>query len=141
MESLAEQMQKRLRRYLGGHSTLESFEDWLVTNTWNVHQRNDRLAEELTGAIELALAEYTSGDRTEDELKAELWHLLFSQALIREPQQAVMPFVVPSGTQPTYTGSRAEISKHFEIGNGGQLHEDDPRTRTVGTEEFHLELA
>lgn len=66
----------RLSQYLAGISSLEAFDRWFVPRTWNVEEAEDPVAYGMIGEIYLRLAEYTRGDRTEDELKAALWSLM-----------------------------------------------------------------
>ena len=61
-----------LRRFLGGEVSLGDFEDWFVVHSWNVHQMGDPSLADLVYEIELRLAEYTNGHRTEDELRRVL---------------------------------------------------------------------
>lgn len=62
--------------FLDNRLDLDSFEDWFVQNTWNVHQSGSSAAEDLTFAVEESIAEYSSRHISESELKAELSQLL-----------------------------------------------------------------
>jgi hypothetical protein len=55
---------------------LDSFEDWLVQNTWNIHLSRSAAAEDLTFAVEELLSEHSSGHLDERELRRELSRLL-----------------------------------------------------------------
>jgi hypothetical protein len=70
------QISEELARYLNGRIDLDSFEDWFVVNSWNIHMANDPSAESLVFAVEESLAEYSSGHLTESQLKIELRGLL-----------------------------------------------------------------
>jgi len=70
------QISERLATYLNGHIDLESFEDWVVANTWNIHLANDPKAASLAYALEESFAEYSSGHLTEMQLREEFRLLL-----------------------------------------------------------------
>jgi hypothetical protein len=72
------QVSEELARYLNGRISLDSFEDWVVMNTWNIHQANDRKAENLVFAIEESLAEHSSGHLSESQLQAELRSIILA---------------------------------------------------------------
>lgn len=72
----------RLSSYVRGDSSLEAFDQWFVPTTWDVDEVNDPIAYHLSGEIYLLLAEYTRGDRSEDELKAALRSLIESHAVV-----------------------------------------------------------
>ena len=72
------QIRDRLAAYLDKRIDLESFEDWFVEHTWNIHKSDNRAAESLTFAIEESLSEYSSGHLTEEKLKDELRSLAYS---------------------------------------------------------------
>lgn len=52
-----------LSRYLDGQIVLAHFEEWFVPATWGIADSD------LVNEISLLLAEYSSGDRTEEELR------------------------------------------------------------------------
>lgn len=66
------QIRERLARYLHKEISLEQFEDWLVQRSWNMHLDSDKSAQKLASAIELHLAEYSSGHLDESGLRNEL---------------------------------------------------------------------
>ncbi len=68
----------QLRRYLAQEQTLNAFNEWLTLNTWNLHQQPVDV-QELTGEIELALAEFSNGHLTQDELRAHFRALMEAQ--------------------------------------------------------------
>jgi len=75
--SLGTEFRDQLRRYLSGDLSLAEFEDWFVPRTWNIHQVGDPGLADLAYEIDLRLAEYSNGHRTENDLKevlgAALW--------------------------------------------------------------------
>lgn len=66
----------RLADALLEKSSLDDFEDWLVQHSWNVHKAADFDLLRLVYAIELRLAEHSSGHLSEDALRKELRSLL-----------------------------------------------------------------
>jgi hypothetical protein len=66
------QIREKLGRYLRGDVSLDSFEDWLVERSWGMHKDSQESAQRLASAIELRLAEHSSGHLGERELKDEL---------------------------------------------------------------------
>lgn len=70
------QIREQLAIFLDGHISLSAFEDWLVQNTWNVHQSGSVAAEDLTFAVEESLSAYSSKHISEVELRSELGDLI-----------------------------------------------------------------
>jgi hypothetical protein len=62
------EIRERVANYLQGKSTLAQFEDWFVPVAMSVEEATNPSAAELAYTIELYLAEYSSGHRTEAEL-------------------------------------------------------------------------
>jgi hypothetical protein len=71
-DSLAIAIRERVTAYLTGDLTRSQFQDWLVANTWDVEQRGDAQATDLTYEIKLALAEHSRGDISRTELHDRL---------------------------------------------------------------------
>ena len=70
------QIRELLSQFLGGQIDLDSFEDWFVRNTWNIHSSGSVAAESLTFAIEESLSEYSSQHLSLEELRDELSQIL-----------------------------------------------------------------
>jgi hypothetical protein len=70
------QIREKLGRYLRGEWALEQFEDWIAQSSWNMHKDSDELAQKLASAIELRLAEHSSGHLDECALRDELRQLV-----------------------------------------------------------------
>jgi hypothetical protein len=62
--------------YLGGIITLLDFNEWFVPNYWDVHLWGSKTMCDLTYAVDLFLAEYTGGYRTEESLRGCLRDLI-----------------------------------------------------------------
>jgi hypothetical protein len=70
------QIRERLRDYLARKICLSTFQDWLVTQSWNMHRDSDKTAQRLVGAIELRLAEHSEDHLSKRELDRELADLI-----------------------------------------------------------------
>jgi hypothetical protein len=66
---LDNEIREKLANYLVGKISLEEFEDWFVSASWNVDQSKNQLAINMVYEIELWLSEYSDDFRSEDELK------------------------------------------------------------------------
>ncbi len=73
-------MRRHLADYLDGRLTLDEFTDWIVGAVWEVERYAEPDAATLGYAIELALAEKTSGLLNRGELESELRTLARSGA-------------------------------------------------------------
>jgi len=97
----APEIREHLARYLTGELSLAAFQEWFVPATWELDLADDQLRA-LYGGIELALAEYTNGDWTEDELRLLLRPLLVADGYnlhrARKPPREVVAFF----NQPAY---------------------------------------
>ena len=71
-DSLAVDIRERVTAYLAGELTRSQFQEWLVANTWDVEQRGDSQATDLTYEIKLALAEHSRGDISRTQLQDRL---------------------------------------------------------------------
>lgn len=70
------EIREQVANYLAGESSLDSFDEWFTGKTWNIHQHGNQAAQRLAYAIELRLAEHSSGHLGDDELDKELSELL-----------------------------------------------------------------
>jgi len=66
------QIREKISRYLRHEISLDRFEDWFVQRSWNMHQDSDEDAQKLAAAVELRLAEHSSGHLNEAALRDEL---------------------------------------------------------------------
>jgi hypothetical protein len=98
------QIRERLAMFQDNRINLESFEDWFVRNTWNIHQTGSESAASLTFAVEESLFEYSSGHISLEELHSELEALLEAENII------VNVFRVPQRVWPTSLSWKAVIS-------------------------------
>lgn len=85
MELLETTIRRHLARYLAGDASLDAFVDWFVGVAWSIEETGSPEARELTYAIQLALAEASSGLLTPHELRGEL------EALSRQPVLGLHP--------------------------------------------------
>lgn len=62
----------KLGRFLRNEIALDQFDDWLAQQSWNMHIDSEESAQKLASAIELRLAEHSSGHLDELALREEL---------------------------------------------------------------------
>ena len=67
--SLDNDIRVKLASYLSGKISLEEFEDWFVSASWNVDKSENQVAINMVYEIELWISEYSDGFLDEDELK------------------------------------------------------------------------
>lgn len=65
-------IREKLGRFLRKDISLDQFEDWLAQSSWNMHMDSSEEAQKLASAIELRLAEHSSGHLDEKPLRDEL---------------------------------------------------------------------
>ena len=65
-------IREKLLAYLSGHLTLDTFEDWIVQNTWDVHKWGSKETQNLAHSIEAKLAEHSGDHINEDVLRKNL---------------------------------------------------------------------
>jgi hypothetical protein len=70
--TLEHEIRSWLRRYLRNEIPFETFEDWLVEATLDVHRKGSGTEQWLTSAIERHIGEFTSRAKTEAQLKRAL---------------------------------------------------------------------
>ena len=66
------QIREHLADYLGGELSYHEFEDWLIQDSWNMHQDSPEDAQDLVSDINLLIYEYLDGHIDEEKLKAAL---------------------------------------------------------------------
>ena len=67
------ELRNQLIRLLNAEMSLDSFEDWFVQSSWNIHQTPDLLAQRLAYAVELRLAEHSDGHLPMGNYVMNLW--------------------------------------------------------------------
>lgn len=75
----ADRIREQIASYLAKGIELDSFEDWIAQNTWNIAKSDDLESRQLAFAIELRLSEHSSGHLPEARLRDELSSLLVSR--------------------------------------------------------------
>lgn len=71
-EPTLQDVQRYLASYLNREISLSEFRDWFDAETWDLDMEPNTPLGQVVGEIELRLAEFTNGHRTEDELRAML---------------------------------------------------------------------
>jgi hypothetical protein len=87
------QLREKLGRYLSNELSLDHFEDWLVNHSWNMHKDSNESAQKLASAIELRLAEYSSGHLDEIGLRDELRQFVNSYTVQVSFSEAPLPII------------------------------------------------
>lgn len=70
--SLYAQIQREIRQYLHGFTSLAAFHAWFSDVAWSVEEVEDKLAEELVYDVTLAISEFQTGHWNEDDLADRL---------------------------------------------------------------------
>lgn len=70
------EVRRQLARHLSDAISLDEFEDWLVPRSWNFHKEASPSLQALVSEIELLLAEFSNGHRSEEELRRALLPLV-----------------------------------------------------------------
>lgn len=69
-------MQRYLAQYLNRENSLSQFRDWFDSETWDLDLKTETALGQIVGEIELRLAEFTNGHRSEGDLRYHLESLL-----------------------------------------------------------------
>jgi hypothetical protein len=109
---LAAQIRAQIARYLTGAITLNEFQEWFVPEAWVVEASSP--AYDLAQTIELLLAEYTSGHRTQDELREALGALTVSVTVHTAPAMAMASSAVIA-RPPVTVGRREAAAGRFSV--------------------------
>lgn len=72
--SILGEIYSRLSLYLAGSVSLEEFHNWLIPATWDIDAEPDKV-KRLAHRLQLLLAEFSNGDRSEEDLRSSLWDL------------------------------------------------------------------
>lgn len=88
--ALYSEIQELVRRYLDNEISLRDFQVQFAAKSWDVEAHQDPAAEALVYEIELRLAEYTSGHRTEAELQELLWPIIVVRVYPGSPEPEPM---------------------------------------------------
>lgn len=79
MKNLCSQIAAKIEEYLSGKATLNVFQEWFTSATWDVEpETSDKPTVELVRTVQLYLAEYSNRNRTEKQLAGLLKSILSS---------------------------------------------------------------
>lgn len=84
MDPLETAIRHHLTQFLTGALSLNELQDWLVNATWNMEATASSEAVQFAYAVELALAEFSSGFLTPEQLEADLLELANSANTVVE---------------------------------------------------------
>jgi hypothetical protein len=79
------EIREQIALYLKGEHTLNEFQDWFVPRSWNFHENANLALQKLVASIELAIAEFTNGDWSRQELHDMLNLLLNTYEVDYDP--------------------------------------------------------
>jgi hypothetical protein len=129
----AADIRSRVSQLLSGVVSLDEFDEWFSASTWNMHRDSDQEAQELAGAIELLLAEHSSGHLTDGDLRIKLSPFAdLATAFIRDAH------VEASTTIPAQAGYlryalRSQKIEHYSSPGGSRGGSRPPLHRVSGT--------
>lgn len=75
-EPTLQDVQRYVANCLSGDISLSQFRDWFDAETWDLDLQPETPLGQVVGEIELRLAEFTNGHRTEDDLRYHLESVL-----------------------------------------------------------------
>jgi hypothetical protein len=108
------QIREQLFAYLIRDVTLNDFEDWLVSQSWNMHLDSSDAAQQLVGAIELRLAEYSDDHLNDSGLERELAGLLAPSIVAsfqdEVPDQPIITRTASSGSARAFSIPSAQAA-------------------------------
>lgn len=103
-------VRERLAAFLLEEVSLDTFEDWLVAESWNMHQDSTVEVQDLVSSIELAFSERSNGHLNDAEFRGAL-HAMLDEIVVsllddpladshRVPHTAATSFQVPPVSLP-----------------------------------------
>ena len=94
------EIRRELARCVMGQCTLDEFQDWFVPRSWNFQKNANPSLLRLVSSIELAIAEFTNGDWSSQELCGILNLLLNTYEVDYDPlnPERRQSFLVKTGT-------------------------------------------
>jgi hypothetical protein len=122
LSSLETELQRQVGRYLDGAQNIDAFMDWFGPFIWETSGTGDPVMVSVD-RLDLHLMEYTSGDRTEDELRALFGSIVpsLSQSPYRSTAHTVMR-KLKLGEEPT-----EDVTRRFQILQGPTTALDRPQ--------------
>jgi hypothetical protein len=103
----------RLRRCADGQS-IEDFEEWFDSASWNVHQENNEVLTDFVFRVESLLSAYAEGRLSGESVREQLKGLAIvlrpfpwiQSAENRNPEASYLP--IPSGPEPAFNLASAK---------------------------------
>lgn len=96
------EIRNKLVSFLNNEIDSDAFEDWLISNSWNMHTDSAGAAQKLASAIELRLAEYSGGHCDYKSLHAELAPYVTDMDIVM-PSNSHTPVIVLDSTSQYIT--------------------------------------
>lgn len=95
------EVRKELVRFLSNEISLDQLEDWLVSQSWDMHQDSFGAAQKLVSAIELRLAEYSSDHISLQDLRNEFVQYSTDISVLLPSSNAVVTYACSSNLTTT----------------------------------------
>jgi hypothetical protein len=115
---LEKQIREILIRHLRGEISLDEFEDWIVEHSWNMHLDSAKGAQEVVSAIELRLAEYSSGHLDYNDLRHDLQMILVHGPKLPQGNMLIInPLPRPNTTSISQTSKESQGTFVVVIGS------------------------
>ena len=113
--SLIEQMSAKVVNFLLRQINVSEFHDWFIPATWDIDDESEEV-KRFAHRVQLVLAEFSNGDRTEDEAR-----------------EAIQDFLNPQSRTLTVTITVGEISKVSARRSKDLMKETQVGQRVAGT--------
>lgn len=123
----ADSIRAHIAALVNGQLSLDDFEDWIISSSWNVLQGADPEVRQLVAAIELRLAEHSSEHLDEADLLSELQALLLYGCPLQPIQSVFMSIGNPSDLTTMTVADRPD----FQFPAMSRQPLTSPTTRTA----------
>jgi hypothetical protein len=106
---MSAEIRSRLIDQLIGNLSLEDFESWLVSSSWDMPKAGWNDARELIAEIELVLAEFSLAHLSEHQLREELLTLVRDSIMVRDFSPGAYPWLSRRGPQTSSSAKSSEL--------------------------------
>ena len=133
-----ESIRERLNALLSGSLLLDDFEDWLVSSSWNSLRDVDLELRQFVGAVELRLAEYSSGHLDERDLLDE-FHALLVYGCVRPVIHTMFVSIdQPTVVNLTLSNTPDQVEHRFRLIGPASSNTSTGSGRTIVKERVRL---
>jgi hypothetical protein len=106
-------LRQRVIGYIVGNIPLQSFAEWFIPATWNIHEWAPDYLQQLVYGVRGRLAEYSNGDWKETELREQV-SLLLSETLGAQVVVEPGEFAIVSVASPSL-GAALSVVASLEV--------------------------